>query len=366
MKRAKPHVTKIAATVMLSAILLLLTACSSTRYYYQVAYGHLALLAAAQPVTDVLADADPELATALELVQRVRTFAGAELGLSFNDSYTSYVDLGRDYVVQNLYVAPEFSTELYSWCYWIIGCANYRGFFDAELLAEQREQFAQQGFDTHISPVTAYSTLGWFDDPVLSTFVDLPDYRLAGLLIHELAHQQLYVEGDTFFNESFAMAVERAGLARFYADGDSGQALADYQHYLDRVAAFTDLAIDTRAALEALYRQRIAVPEMRRRKAQLLDAAAGKYGELTGREDAVFNNASLGAVAAYSKYVGAFDAMLAHAGGDLPGFYALARRVGELEPMVREACLAAWLETGAAGATETARMPSHCSAAPTR
>lgn len=342
------------------ALTLLLAACSTTRYYYQIVHGHLSLLASAEPVENVLAGAAPEVSAALELVQRVRAFANKDLGLSFNDSYTTYVELGRDYVVQNLYVAPEFSTELHGWCYWIIGCANYRGFFDEELLQNQRDSFAQSGFDTYVSPVTAYSTLGWFDDPVLSTFVELPDYRLVGLVIHELAHQQLYVEGDTFFNESFAMAVERAGLARFYQD-TGAQQLADYHHYLERVAAFTHLAIGTRTALEALYRQRIALPEMRRRKAGLLAAATREYGELTGRKDAVFNNASLGAVAAYNKYVVAFEAMLAAGEGDLPGFYAHARRLAELEPLARQACLELWLEPGVG---EPAELPAQCNASP--
>lgn len=346
--------------VVVLACTLLLCACSTTRYYYQIAHGHLSLLASAQPVDEVLAGADPRVSAALERVQRARAFAAADLGLSFNDSYTSYVDLGRDYVVQNLYVAPEFSTELHSWCYWIIGCANYRGFFDAKLLEQQREHFAQRDFDTYISPVTAYSTLGWFDDPVLNTFINLPDYRLVGLVIHELAHQQLYVEGDTFFNESFAMAVERAGLARFYKGTGAQQELAAYHQYLERVAAYTDLAIRTRSALEQLYRLHIAIPQMRRRKAELLDAAARDYSELTGHRDAVFNNASLGAVAAYNKYVTAFEAMLAAGQGDLPGFYDHARRVGELEPALRQACLEAWLVPGAGISEE---LPALCSAA---
>ncbi|NND69536.1 MAG: hypothetical protein HKN19_18235 [Halioglobus sp.] len=356
MKKAR-LVCLLVLTLVLTSVL---AACSSTRYYYQIAHGHLSLLATAEPVEDVLAVADPEVAAALELVQGARTFAKAQLGLSFNDSYTSYVDLGRDYVVQNLYVAPEFSTQLHSWCYWIIGCANYRGFFDAGLLEKQRDSFGQRGFDTYVSPVTAYSTLGWFDDPVLSTFVDLPDYRLFGLIIHELAHQHLYVEGDTFFNESFAMAVERAGMARFYQDAAKRQ-LTAYHEHLDRVSAITDLAIRTRTALEDLYRQRIAIPEMRRRKTELLEAARRDYGELTGRTDAVFNNASLGAVAAYNKYVAAFEAMLAAAQGDLPRFYAHARRLGGLAPLAREECLEQWLASTIRG---PAAVAAPCRAVP--
>lgn len=353
---------KFAVSAALLALLLQLTACSTTRYYYQAARGHLALLASADPVEEVIPQAAPEVAAALELVQRVRTFAADELGLSFNDSYTTYVDLERDYVVQNLYVAPEFSTELHVWCYWVIGCANYRGFFDAGMLAQQRDDFAQRGFDTHVAPVTAYSTLGWFTDPVLSSFVGLPEYRLVGLVLHELAHQQLYVEGDTFFNESFAMAVEHAGLARFY-EGPARLELAEYRRYLAGVDAFTDLAIRTRAALDALYRQRIPAKSMRARKARLLAGAAAEYAALTGREGAVFNNASLGAVAAYNRYVAAFDAMLADSGGDLPAFYRHAQRLGELEAQARTACLESWLQ--ARSGTTTA-IPAPCAGAPAR
>jgi len=339
----------------LLALALLLTACSTTRYYYQIAHGHLSLLASAEPIDKVLDTADPEVAAALELVQRARAFAGSELGLSFNNSYTSYVDLDRDYVVQNLYAAPEFSTELYSWCYWIIGCANYRGFFDGDMLERERDRFAAEGFDTYISTVTAYSTLGWFDDPVLSTFIDLPEYRLVGLVIHELAHQQLYVEGDTFFNESFAMTVERAGLERFY--GSETAQLEAYREYLNRVNTFTDLAIDTRAALETLYQQRIAAGEMQRRKAELLARAVEDYRSLTGRDNVVFNNASLGAVAAYNKYVGAFEAMLGALDGSLPHLYALAEQLGNLPPVEREDCLSSWL---ASGQEDTAGVPVSC------
>ena len=217
----------------LLALTLLLTACSTTRYYYQIAHGHLSLLASAEPIDKMLDTADPEVAAALELVQRARAFAGSELGLSFNDSYTSYVDLDRDYVVQNLYAAPEFSTELYSWCYWIIGCANYRGFFDGDMLQKERDHFAEQGFDTYISTVTAYSTLGWFDDPVLSTFIDLPEYRLVGLVIHELAHQQPAAVGKLCFNRSRRAAMpcqtlRHPDVRTLAAGGDAlGHGLAD-------------------------------------------------------------------------------------------------------------------------------------------
>ena len=189
--------------------ILLLSACSDLGYYWDMTRGHLSLMNKRVDIDDMLEQPDigADLKQRLLLVKQIRAFSVDQLALPESASYSSYVQLDRPYVLQNLFAASEFSTQLHRWCYPIVGCASYRGYYHEERLNEYVEQLKAQGFDTHIGYVPAYSTLGWFDDPVLSSFIDWPDYRLAGLLFHELAHQRLYIDDDTQFNESLAVAV---------------------------------------------------------------------------------------------------------------------------------------------------------------
>ncbi|MCG6936847.1 MAG: aminopeptidase, partial [Gammaproteobacteria bacterium] len=193
-----------------------LTGCGEIQYYMQSAKGHLDIVNNSQDIEQLIADdnLDNDTRNKLTLILQAREFAANELDLSFNDSYTSYVKLNRDYAVKNLFAAKEFSTQLYSWCYPVIGCANYRGYFDEAMLQQDRETLILQDYDTYVVKAAAYSTLGWDDDPVLNSFLEWPEYMRLGLVFHELAHQQIYIEDDTFFNESFATAVEQSGLER--------------------------------------------------------------------------------------------------------------------------------------------------------
>lgn len=329
--------------LVLTFPLLPLEGSASVSYYLHLAVGHLSMMNAAIPLEDVFATASEEEREALNLVVDARSFAAEQLGLRFNDSYTHYVDLHRNYVVQNLYVAPEFSTTLQNWCYWVIGCASYRGFFNEERLAKERASFQQAGYDTAIFSATAYSTLGWFRDPVLNTFLDQPPYRIVGLIFHEIAHQMLYVKGDTFFNESFAMTVEAVGVERFFENRDPTQ-IAAFERRRARDRAITDLSLVTRKSLDSLYARPLEREAMREEKASTLAEHSLAFGEITGTADTTFNNASLGAIAAYHKYVPAFREMLVADGADLPAFYARVKVLAELDPQERETRMETWLE----------------------
>jgi len=173
------------------------------------------MLEAARPIPDVIADpqAAPPLKQRLERAQQMRTFASAQLGLPDNGSYTRYADLKRPYVVWNVFATPELSLQLKQWCYPVVGCAGYRGYFDKAAADATADELRAEGYEVNVSGVPAYSTLGWFADPLLNTFVGGTEGQLAGLLFHELAHQVVFVGGDTTFNESFATTVEREACA---------------------------------------------------------------------------------------------------------------------------------------------------------
>jgi predicted aminopeptidase len=198
---------------LLVALVGLLAGCNTLGYYNQAAKGHLALMAAARPIADWVEDpATPDaLRERLLRAKEIRRFAAESLGLPDNRSYTAFADLQRPAAVWNVFATPELSLELKTWCYPVLGCAGYRGYFeraDAEAMAAELQA---AGFDVNVVPVPAYSTLGWFNDPLLNTFIYAPDVELARLVFHELSHQIAYARDDTVFNESFATAVEREG-----------------------------------------------------------------------------------------------------------------------------------------------------------
>ena len=331
----------ITALLLAAVIGLSLSACETTGYYQQLVQGHLSIVTSSVPLSEATIAAEPATAKKLELVQQALAFAEHELTLTSNGSYESYVDLSRPYVVQNLYAAEEFSTTLKHWCYPIIGCADYRGFFDEDQLLETQRKLVAQGYETHRSAVTAYSTLGWFKDPVLSTFVQLPDYRLVGLIFHELAHQQLYLPGATEFNESFATTVERAGLRHYYNDPGALE-LQHYERYLTTTAAIDSLAAETREALQELYASPINAAEKRERKAHILHGATRAYESVTGRTIEPLNNASLGVINTYRGLVPNFENLLAFANNDMALFLDRVRSVSTLPEDKRRSCILAW------------------------
>jgi predicted aminopeptidase len=325
-------------------------------YYWQSIGGHLALLHAARPVADWLADsATPDdLRARLQLSQRLRDFGVAELGLPDNDSYRRYADLRRSAVVWNVVAAPELSLTLQTWCFPVLGCVGYRGYFAQAGADSLGARLKAHGLDVSVYGVPAYSTLGklpgsWFADPLLSTFIHYADAELARLVFHELAHQVVYADGDTMFNESFATAVERIGAELWLARHGSAADRAAYDAVQQRRADFQALTQDYRRRLEALYAGPLDAAAKRQRKADLMAALRADHRRLKAERwngyagydnwfDRV-NNAALGVLAAYNARVAAFEALFVREGRDFKRFYAEVERLARLPAAERTAAL---------------------------
>ncbi|MGY8525784.1 aminopeptidase [Paracidovorax citrulli] len=353
-----------ASRVALAGVLAMtLSGCETVGYYAQSINGHLGVMARTAPLDEAIANArqsnDSRLAQRLALAARMRDFASRELKLPDNGSYRRYADVHRPYVVWSVFATPELSLELHQWCFLVVGCINYRGYYALEDARRYAGQLREQGLETYIAGVPAYSTLGFFDDPLLNTFVHLPEGELARLIFHELAHQVVYVRNDTPFNESFATAVEIAGVQRWLAEEASEDARASYRQYDERRRAFRALLLQTRAELDAMYRSDSDVEAKRAAKARIfaglrenyaaLKAAWGGYSGYDRWFEQPLTNAHLAAVAAYQQWVPAFLALFQRCGGDWPSFYAAVERIGDLRPARREqALLALAPESGSA------------------
>jgi predicted aminopeptidase len=319
------------------AAVLALAGCESMQYYAQAIGGHLSVMRASRPVEAWLADPDTpqDLRARLETAQGIRAFASRELHLPHNGSYESYADLGRPYVAWNVYAAPVFATEARKECFPFTGCVSYRGFFSEAEARRHAEKLRLAGNDVFVGGVPAYSTLGWFDDPLLSTFIRFPDTQLARLLFHELAHQVVYVRDDTTFNESFAVAVEEEGVRRWLrAQGRE----AEFAAFQAVQARRRDLAAGVQAArkrLEEIYKSDLSNEEKLRLKAQEFARLRQEYGPIVPPEP---NNAFLVSISVYTQLVPAFERLLAQS-GDLPAFYQRVRELAATEKKARELAL---------------------------
>ena len=337
--------------LLLAVLAPLLGGCSTLGYYSQAVRGQLDLLRRATPIEQELAsDAVPvALKAKLRTVVRIRAFASRELGLPDNGSYKSYADLGRRYVLWNVFAAPEFSIKPVTSCFPIAGCVSYRGYFAEADAQAAGAALREQGYDVHIGGVPAYSTLGWFDDPVLSTFIGYPDAELARIMFHELAHQLLYVKDDTRFNESFAVTVERAGVERWLAQNGNENERAAYARLRGMRRGFVALIVKYQGILEQYYQQDLPVRDKRLGKARRFAEMQEDYRRLKASwggfsgYDRWFagkpNNATLASVALYTELVPAFTALLEREGGDLPRFYAAVKELARLPRDEREARL---------------------------
>ena len=306
-------------------------------YYVQAAHGQLDVMRRSEPIEAVVAapETSASLAGRLMLIEDARTYSVLELGLPDNGSYRSYADLGRDYVVWNVVAAPEFSTRPREWCFPVAGCVAYRGYFSEEAARRKAARLRADGFDVAVGGVPAYSTLGRLDDPVLSTMLRRDDVDLVALLFHELAHQRLYVKGDTAFNESFATVVEETGIERWLQDrGEAG----DYAAYRQRRAfreEVVGLVEAARQELDKAYAAPVAPAEMRRRKSARLEALAASLRAAFEAEglavpewvDEDLNNARLASMALYHGRVPELRALLDACAGELECFYARAREL---------------------------------------
>jgi predicted aminopeptidase len=348
--------TVVGLVVVAAAATCLTSGCSSVGYLAQSAHGHLSLLGSARSVNDWLAAPDtPEpLKKRLALSQEMRDFAVKELLLPDNRSYRTYADLKRTAAVWNVAAAPELSLQLETWCFPVVGCVGYRGFYDQAQAEAQGQSLRDEGLEVTVYGVPAYSTLGkvnWLGgDPLLNTFIGWSELDLARLIFHELAHQVVFAPGDTQFNESFATAVERVGSERWLARRGGEAALSPQARLAEaRREQVRAMTRRTRAALDALYRSKLPDDAKRTRKAELMAAlraehAALKAGEWAGYAgyDAFFeklNNASLGIQGAYLDWVPAFEVLFEREGRDFARFYAAAKALADLPRAQRDATL---------------------------
>ena len=333
------------------ALGLLLNGCSTVDYYSQLGAGQWQLLQAREPVADIIDDpARPAaLRQRLARAEQARAFASEHLKLPDNGSYRLYADIGRPFVVWNVFATPEFSLNPQTHCFPIAGCVAYRGYYNQGRARGAAALLRQQGLDVYVGGVEAYSTLGWFDDPILNSMASWGDERLATLIFHELAHQRFYVKNDTEFNESFATFVEQEGARQWRR----AQGLPPHSDAsLKQRDQFTQLVLDTRARLEQLYQGSLSAEQMRAGKAQEIERLRSDYRRLRdtqwggqGRYDAwiaaPINNAKLLPFGLYDQWVPAFATLFAQSNRDWARFYSQVQRLGAMPELQRRAALQA-------------------------
>ena len=347
---------KFVSRLILSAGVLALSGCSSIGYYSQAVTGHLKLMSARQSIEKLLAadDTDPELKGKLQTLIDARQYAVTSLHLPENDSYNTYVETGKRAITWNVVATEEFSMLPNTWCFPVAGCVNYRGYYDREDAEKFAASLADQSYDITIGGASAYSTLGWFDDPVFDTMLRGEDVRYVGTLFHELAHQLLYVKDDSNFNEAFASFVEQVGVRSWLEDKQQADRIEGYDASLKRAGEFVGLLKTTREALLELYTQSLSAELMRERKQlvfdemredyELLKASWNDYKGYDGWFRRELNNARLVAVSTYRRYIPAFDAMYKEVGSDLQRFYLRAEEVAEQPSEERQATMLEYLK----------------------
>jgi predicted aminopeptidase len=346
-KLMKRHLAQV--FIGLLAIFLIATGvsgCGHLGYYWQNTQGHIAVMNAAKPVQDWLDDPQTSSAikTRLELAQRIRAFASTELALPDNASYRRYADLKRSAVVWNVVAAPPYSLQLKTWCFAVVGCVSYRGYYTEADAKAEADRVKADGYEVNVYGVPAYSTLGYLNwaggDPLLSTFISYPEGELARMIFHELAHQVLYVKDDTMFNESFATAVERLGGQQWLAKNGSEAARQEYAAFDSKRREFRALTLRARERLNQIYKQNqsmagtesslSATESIAIQKQQAMQQLRDEYAQLKvswggfagyDRFIAQANNASLGAQAAYDELVPQFEAVFEKKDRNWSAFY---------------------------------------------
>lgn len=318
--------------------------CTGISYYAQSLNGHLEIMAARKNVAKLIDDpATPgALRDRLASASAIRQFAADELALPDNRSYRSYVDIGRDAVTWAVFAAPEFSLAPRTWCFPVFGCVPYLGYFSRKAATEMALKLQQEGLDVHVSGITAYSTLGWSSDPLLSTMLRQDEADVAALVFHELAHQRVYVRDDAAFNEAFAVAVETTGVKKWLRAAGDAAGLRRYEAERRRHADFLGLVSQARAELGQVYdgtgsagqkraAKAAAIERLRLRYRQMRDGRWGRYRGYDAWFDQPINNARLAAIAVYGDRVPAFLRLFDLCSGDYPRFYASVRRLGAMD-----------------------------------
>jgi len=346
----------IGLALLAGATLCLTSGCSTIGYYAQSIGGHLGIVNAARPVPEVLADPQTPapLKDRLALTQRMRDYAVTELKLPDNASYRRFADIKRPAAVWNVVAAPELSLTLKTWCFPVVGCVGYRGYYDKAEAEAFAAALRSEGLEVNVYGVPAYSTLGQLPgsrlaDPLLSSFIEWPEGELARLIFHELTHQVAFAKGDTLFNESFATAVERIGGTRWLDTQASPQAREDYLRYNARREDFRALTQRYRDELNTLYTSTLPDAVKRSAKAELMERLRRDYATLKVERWGGFsgydgwfaraNNASMGVLAAYNELVPNFERLFDREGRDFTRFYAEVRRLAALPFEERRAAL---------------------------
>lgn len=311
--------------VLAALVLVLCAGCESLSYYGQAIGGHLKLMAAARPIDSWLEDPSTpaDVKARLEVAQRIRLYATRELHLPDNGSYLSYADLNRRFAVYNVFAAPRLSVDPKAECFPFTGCVAYRGFYSEDAARKHAAKLKEQGFDVYVGGVLAYSTLGWFDDPLLSTFIRYPDSQLARLVFHELAHQVAYAKNDTTFNESFAVVVEEAGVKRWLEDEGRSAELAAFHEGQARKRDLAKRVKEARERLQMIYDSKLTEEEKLEQKRGEFDRLRASFPTFVPAEP---NNAFLVSIALYNELVPVLERELAGS-PTLDEFYARARRL---------------------------------------
>ncbi|GJM08698.1 MAG: aminopeptidase [Lysobacteraceae bacterium] len=338
---------RIHRAVIVTACIFAISACQSLGYYGHLAKGQWQIMSQRQPIDELIAadDTDPQLRAQLQDVQAMLKFAETDLQLASDGSYSSYVDLSRDHANWIVVAAPEFSLEAKTWCFPVVGCVPYRGYFSADKAEQQATELRDLGFDVRVFETGAYSTLGWFDDPVLSSMLAWERGVLAETLFHELAHQRLYRPNHADFNESFATAVGRYGARLWFAEDSEG--LSRYEQYLSFDERYRQALQTLRQQWHAIYALAISEDEKRARRRLSLDHTIAQFDQdpllaataATWRLDPP-NNADLALLATYYSVVARFEQLLALNDNDLLRFYQAAENIAAMD----DAAIDAWIK----------------------
>lgn len=340
------------ATGVVALLSIFVSGCAGG-YYLQAASGHLELMGDREDIAALIAngETEPDLRRQLLIVTDALAFAGDTLALPDNGSYRAFVDVDRAFVTWNVVATPPYSLEPVEWCFPVVGCVAYRGYFDRDEAVAFADGLRAEGYDVSVTGARAYSTLGWFRDPVPSTIIFDAPYDLAGTIFHELAHQRVFVEGDSTFNESYAVAVERAGIDLWLDEIGDPRLTADYRTRSLRRDAFLELLLATRAELDAFYRSDAGNAELSTGKARIfadlradydrLKRSWGGFAGFDGWFASDVNNAKLALVATYNSQVTAFDALLQANGGDFGAFHAAVETLAAMPRAERDAALLA-------------------------
>ena len=336
---------------LLFLLLPFMTACSTLSYYSQSVRGQMAVMSKRVPISELIEQESisDQKKTVLKNILQMRKFASQQLLLPDNESYNTYVDLEREYVVWNVFAAPEFSLTPVSTCFLIVGCLQYKGFFAKQDAIDFAQDLRETKHDVFVGGVAAYSTLGWFDDPIFSSMLTYGEFRLAEVIFHELAHQLIYIKDDSAFNEAFATAVGEVGVRQWLLENQRDSDLKKYEKNKQWDVAFIELVLETREQLETLYESDLTPEQMRPQKVKIFDKLRSDYYLLKNSWDDPpdydkwmendLNNAKIASVVTYHDLAGSFLKLLYLSESDLSLFYQRVRYLGSLPKEERHDCL---------------------------